>query len=350
MKLFECQACGQLLYFESVRCERCERPLGYLSDKTTITALEPVDETSWRALADPDHVYRYCANKSYETCHWLVPTAGDEVFCQACRLNRTIPDLSIPRNLTLLQRLEIAKHRLVYSLIRLRLPLTSKKDDPESGLAFDFLADLPDKEKVLTGHADGVITINIAEADNAERERIKQAMGEPYRTLLGHLRHEIAHYYWEQLVLNSQWLEPVRAMFGDETSDYNEALQTHYQKGAPANWQANYVSAYASSHPWEDWAETWTHYLHLVDSLETAYSFGLRVRPRTGDDASTQAAARFDPYTEPSFERLIDTWLPVTFAVNSLNRSMGLADLYPFVLSPRVLEKLKLIHRIIRSQ
>ncbi len=347
MKLFECQACGQLLYFESFQCERCERPLGYLSEKNIMVALEPSGDNLWHPLGDTQQLFRYCANQAHEACYWLVPNDHQENFCRSCRLNRTIPDLGNQKNRVLWRRLEVAKHRLIYSLLRLQLPVISKFEDIDSGLAFDFLADDPAQEKILTGHANGVITINIAEADSAERERRKENMGEPYRTLLGHLRHESAHYYWERLVQNSKWHHPVQAHFGDETRDYGQALQTYYQQGSPPNWQEHYVSEYASSHPWEDWAETWANYLHFVDTLETAYAFGLQVSSRKGGNTSIQASAHFDPYTEPSFEKLVDTWLPVTIAVNSLNRSMGIEDLYPFVLSSKVLSKMELIHQII---
>ena len=349
MKLFACQACSQSLYFESEHCERCDRKLGYLPEHAEITALEPVGEAPYRLYEDGEATYRFCANHTHDVCNWLIREDSQETFCAACRFNRTIPDLSNPRNLHLYRIIENGKHRLVYSMMRLRLPLVSKSDDEETGLAFDFLADENDEDRVLTGHADGVITLNIAEADSAERERTRQNMREPYRTVLGHFRHEIAHYYWKVLVEKGEQLEQVRDLFGDDRKDYGQALQTYYDRGAPEDWQEHFVSVYASCHPWEDWAETWAHYLHLVDTLETAHAFDLRVRPKNAADDTMKASVKFDPYGEPSFDRLINTWLPVSFAVNSLNRSMGNADLYPFILSPRVMDKLKLIHRIIRT-
>jgi hypothetical protein len=186
--------------------------------------------------------------------------------------------------------------------------------------------------------------INIAEADDAERERRRQGMAEPYRTLLGHLRHESGHYYWERLVRQGPWLEEFRSCFGDERRDYQVCLQAHYTEGPPPDWQQRFVSAYGSAHPWEDWAETWAHYLHIVDTLETAQAFGLRLSPAAGSDPALAAIADFDPYRERSFDSLIDTWLPLTYAVNSLNRSMGQPDLYPFVIAPAVVAKLRFIH------
>ena len=245
MQLFECQACGQPLYFENVQCGSCGRQLGYLPERTTITALEP-DGERYKALADLDAKYFPCANLAYESCNWLIAADSGETFCVACRHNRIIPDLSDKRNLTLWRRIEVAKHRLFYSLLRLRLPLVTKMMDP-TGLAFDFLA--PDNRQVMTGHLGGVITINLAEADDAEREKQRRAMGEPYRTLLGHFRHEIAHYYWDRIVRDHPTIEGFRDIFGDERADYGEAIRRHYSQGAPADWPNNFVTAYASSHP-----------------------------------------------------------------------------------------------------
>jgi len=68
------------------------------------------------------------------------------------------------------------------------------------------VADVDGCTPVLTSHCNGLITLNIAEADDAERERRRVKFHEPYRTLLGHLRHEVAHYYWDRLIANSKWL------------------------------------------------------------------------------------------------------------------------------------------------
>jgi hypothetical protein len=356
MKLFECQHCGQPLYFENVRCESCGHSLGYLPSKETITALAETrksDGKTWKALAEPKGRYRYCANVQHGVCNWLVRADSPEEFCLACRHNRTIPNLSTPDNLANWQKIEIAKHRLFYTLLKLRLPLTTRAEDPD-GLAFDFLAapatpvDGGSPSPVLTGHDHGVITINLAEADDAERERQRSQMREPYRTLLGHFRHEIAHYYWDRLIALSPLLEKFREIFGDERQDYNEVLQRHYAQGPPADWPQRFVSAYASVHPWEDFSETWAHYFHMVDTLETAAAFGLRVRPRVSKGAGLATAIDFDPHTA-SIDRIVDAWLPLTFAANSINRSMGMPDLYPFVLRPPVIVKLTFVHECIHA-
>jgi hypothetical protein len=346
MKLFSCQACGQLVYFENVRCEHCGHVLGYLPDKTAISALEPLEGEAWRALAAPEQPYVFCRNYQHGVCNWLVP-AGDALgFCAACRHNHLIPDLGVAGNVQLWARLEAAKHRLFYSLIRLSLPLENRTDDPVHGLAFDFLADTsqPHAQDVMTGHANGVITLALKEADDSVREKVRGEMGEPYRTLLGHFRHESGHYFWDRLIGGSEKKRAgFRACFGDERSDYSAALQKHYSEGAPPGWQNEFVSAYAASHPWEDFAETWAHYLHLVDTLETARSFGMKINSRF---APLQAAVDFNSYNAADMAQLIDAWLPIAFAVNSLNRSMGQPDLYPFVLAPRTIEKLAFVHKL----
>ncbi|MEX2373831.1 MAG: putative zinc-binding peptidase [Dehalococcoidia bacterium] len=351
MKLFECQYCGQLLGFENTRCERCGHLLGYLPEREVLSALGPGGVEGWRPLADVDHLYRFCANDTHSVCNWLVRSDSPEHYCQACRLNRTIPNLSEPRHVYRWQRLEWGKHRLVYGLMRLGLPLTAKRDHAEVGLAFDFLS--PDDtlwgQPVTTGHNRGLITLNIAEADDAEREQLRANLAEPYRTVLGHFRHEVGHYYWERLIEGEPLIERFRALFGDERRDYASALEQHYNGGMPPDWNQRHISTYAAAHPWEDWAETWAHYLHMVDTLETAYAFGLSLAPRSGHDIALSVIVDFDPYEEPDFGRVIDHWLPVVYAGNSLNRSMGQQDLYPFVLTPGVLEKLRFVHEVARG-
>jgi hypothetical protein len=345
MKLFSCQGCGELLYFENIRCENCGRALGYLTDISEISALDSNEDGSWMVLAAPGKAYKFCNNYNAGMCNWMVPADDGTGFCAACRHNRTIPDLTVPGNDALWRKIETAKHRLFYSLLRLGLPLENRADDAEHGLAFDFLADPPETHAagVMTGHDNGLITLALKEADDVTRERVRSEMGEPYRTLLGHFRHEIGHYFWDRLVATDpHQLEGFRALFGDDRQDYGEALKRHYDEGAPANWQDNTISMYAAMHPWEDFAETWAHYLHIVDTLETAGAFGLKVKPRRARGALA-AAIDFDPY-KAGMDRLIDAWLPVEFATNSMNRSMGLTDLYPFLLSSKVIEKLGYIH------
>ncbi len=348
MKLYACQACGQLLLFENTRCERCGQRLGYLPETNVVLAVEP-DGAAFRPLTEQKRRFRFCANAAHGACNWLVGVESADEFCLACRHNNTIPDLDTPQNLARWQTLEIAKHRMVYSLVRLGLPLKNREDDPEHGLEFDFLADKKGAPRVLTGHDNGSITIALTETDPSERERMRVALGERYRTLLGHFRHEVGHYFWNVLVRDGGKLGACRALFGDDTQDYSEALKRHYQHGAPADWQVCFISAYATSHPWEDFAETWAHYLHIVDTLETASAFGLRVQAKVSKGEELRATIDFDAYEAGPFGPLIESWLPLTFAVNSLNRSMGQPDLYPFVLSPGVIEKLGFIHDLVHG-
>ena len=350
MKLFQCQKCGQLLYFENTRCENCHSPLGFDAHSMDMLTLVAQAEDTFTVFSHDTVSVRYCQNAEHRACNWLVPLDSTHPFCRACQLNRTIPYLEHENNLALWRKLETAKHRLVYSLMRLGLPTQSKFAAPDGGLAFDFLADQTlasgEVQRVMTGHADGIVTINISEADDAQRAQARQSMGERYRTLLGHFRHEVGHYYWNTLVWNTPYLDAYRQLFGDERQDYGDALQQHYERGAPKDWSERYISAYASAHPWEDWAETWAHYLHITDTLATAYAFNLHTDPRATDDQSLSADILNDPYSIGDFDQLYSQWLPLTVAMNSINRSMGQPDLYPFVIPAPVVKKLKYIHTV----
>ena len=347
MRLFRCDHCGQTVYFENVACEHCGHRLGYVSEINDIVSLD-ADEVTWSTPRVPGKQYVFCANAAQGACNWLIESEpGGSVFCRACRHNETIPPLTEPQHLHQWQTIERAKHRLIYSLLRFGLPLETRSENPEHGLSFRFLADI-EPTPVMTGHEDGVITIALAEADDPERERRRASMHEPYRTLLGHFRHEIGHHYWDLLVDGGPMHEEFRTLFGDERPDYAEALQRHYAQGAPAGWQQHFISAYATSHPWEDFAETWAHFLHIVDTEETAAAYGLRVRPEA-NDGDLAARLDFDPYGATGTESLVNTWVPLASLLNNLNRSMGLADAYPFILTPAVIGKLGFVQRLIRS-
>lgn len=349
MQLFQCQHCQQVLYFENTACERCGHRVGYIPSLGVISAVEP-EGPHWIALANPDLRYRFCTNWEQHACNWMVEASTGDSFCLACRHNRTIPDISAPENHRHWQKIETAKRRLFYTLLKLKLPTpTADSGDPEP-LVFDFLADPPGAPKVMTGHDNGVITISLSEADDTTREQARSALGELYRTLLGHFRHEVGHYYWDKLVAGQGELDTFRALFGDDRTDYGEALRAHYAHGAPSGWQENFVSPYAAMHPWEDWAETWAHYLHIVDTLEMAAAFGIRISPEAVDDPTLEAEVTFDPHRAVPINRLIDAWLPLTYAVNCLNRSMGQPDIYPFVIAPKVIEKMSYIHNLIHRR
>jgi hypothetical protein len=307
----------------------------------------------WRPVDEPDRLYRFCANAMHGVCNWLVPADSAAALCQACALNRTIPDLSVPGNDERWRRIELAKHRVVYAILRLGLPLMPGTGGDFDGLAFDFVADdvtAFQAEPVRTGHDGGLITLNIAEADDAERERRRHDMAEPYRTVIGHLRHEIGHYYEQLLVVGQARIERCRDLFGDERQSYADALARFYAQGPAPDWGQRCVSAYASAHPWEDFAETWSHYLHMVDALETAADFGVAVRPAVGDDPALAARVDFDAYRPAPFDRLLRAWLPLTYAMNALNRSVGQPDFYPFVLPPPAVDKLAFVHALVHGE
>ena len=362
MRNFSC-ACGSTIHFENSQCLSCGRALGFLPQRLLLSALEPEPEGCYRALAD-GVLYRQCRNYAEErACNWMVAADTSQPYCRACRLNHLIPNLSDARNRVLWMRIERAKRRLLFGLYALRLPVIGRDIDPAAGLTFDFLAD-PDVEtefaddagaqRVLTGHHGGIITINTAEADPSAREGIRERMGEQYRTLLGHFRHEIGHWYWDRLVRASSWESGYRELFGDERTDYAAALRRYYADGPRPDWQQQGVSAYASAHPWEDWAETWAHYLHMVDTLETAHDHGFVLKGRAvrspgATRVGTKGPAAASEPEPAGFNELLTDWIQLTLALNALNRSMGQRDAYPFTLGPRAVNKLLFVHRVIEA-
>jgi hypothetical protein len=351
MKIFHCDHCGNLLFFENTLCVACGHQVAYLPDRMLVGSLTAADDDRWHSPQDSGAArYRLCRNYTEEhVCNWAIPEDDPHPFCLSCRLTRVIPDLAVPDHRQAWYRLEAAKRRLVFTLLALGLPLRNRNEESASGLAFEFKANPldPFAPRVLTGHADGVITINVAEADDAERERLRKAVQEPYRTLLGHMRHESGHYYWDQLIRDQPPLEQFRRLFGDERRDYDEALKTHYAHGAPPDWQTRCVSAYASAHPWEDWAETWAHYLHMVDTLETASTCGISLRPKRADEPALPEAPEPVTSGRVPFEYLIGSWFPLTYMLNNLNRGLGLPDAYPFALSTPAVEKLRFVHDVV---
>ena len=351
VKVFHCDACGNQVFFESVECVRCGAALGFLPDILDVSALEPVLNGHWQAVAPAarQRLYRSCRNgEQHHLCNWLVRAEDASPYCTACRLNDVIPNLAIRGNRERWRKLEAAKRRMVYTLLRLGLPMTGVADENRPALCFRFLGNPVFGQTALTGHRGGAITVDIAEADDEERERRRVYLHEPFRTLLGHLRHEIAHYYWDQLISWTPRLPRFRELFGNEEWDYDTALFQFYRQGPAPDWQRCHISAYASAHPWEDWAETWAHYLHIIDTVETANSFGITLNPGHLPPADRPAAPIAD--LDTPLDRVLEQWLPLTCALNSLNRGMGLPDLYPFLLSVPAIEKLQFVHEVVQAE
>ncbi|WP_213956067.1 putative zinc-binding metallopeptidase [Variovorax sp. dw_954] len=392
-RAYQCQ-CGRPIFLGNSECLACHTPLGFVIESLGVVPLAPAsqdvgngngngNEANGGELGDPEPTdptdpaldtytvfgdgngrqYHRCANFTTAAgCNWMVPLLreGDEPdtlglapgFCLCCSATRTIPDLSVPVNGELWRKLEQGKRRLMSQLLALGLPVVTRHADAVHGLAFDFLGNVPGGPHVLTGHDTGVITLNAEEAEDAVRERIRAEMREPYRTLVGHFRHEIGHYYWDLLVFPTPWLDDFRALFGDERLDYAGALRTHYELGPPADWSVRYVTSYASSHPWEDWAETWAHYLHMADTADTALSFGVdATRVELASDLFEPADLWQPDHPDAmKFLDFLNGWVRLTNVLNELSRSMGQPDYYPFVLPRAAVGKLQFVHQVITQQ
>lgn len=337
MRTYVCRQCTFRVFFEDHLCINCGAALAY----------EPHQDVMLSSVTDADPgaaPLQFCANRNNEArCNWTA--AGEGTLCVSCELSEAIPDQQDELGRIAWRRLERAKRHLVYSLLRLQLPV--KPRSQPQGLGFAFLHEQPG-EPVCTGHKDGLITINVSEADNAERERRREALNEPSRTVLGHLRHEVGHYYW-MLLVQEEWLAAVRALFGDETQDYQQALQQHYQRSNDGSWAQQYVSFYAGAHPWEDFAECFAHYLLIIDALETAHHWSVTVADGTTAVRNIRAYQLASSASEFS-QLLIQDWLPLSQYLNGACRSLGHRDAYPYVISNAVVSKLALIHEIVARQ
>lgn len=347
---YQCR-CKTAVFFRNTQCLTCRSQLGFLPEQLQLAALDPGATPGTVRAAGRAGAYKFCENRdSPAFCNWLLKARDPCALCIACRLNRIIPNLQDADNARYWAAIEIAKRRLVAQLLALGLPVKSKLDeDPEGGLMFDFLRSPADGPTVMTGHANGLITLNAEEADDVKRAQIRQAMREPYRTLLGHFRHEVGHYYWDRLVRGTRWLEPYRALFGDERASYAEALKRNYEQGPPAGWANSHISAYATMHPWEDWAETWAHYLHIIDSLATALAFGLNADDLESDISPFSPAdlhAPADPGAS-KFLAMLNSWVQMVMVLNELARSLGYPDFYPFVMSRPVVAKLQFVSMVV---
>ncbi|WP_404342872.1 putative zinc-binding peptidase [Vreelandella aquamarina] len=345
MQTFSCR-CGNPLFFENTHCLACESEVGWCPACSNIVALEPLDNGGYQCSHEScGTALMKCHNYAVENvCNRMVVMAEGhaDTLCDCCRYNDVIPDLDIKGNRERWAALEGAKRRLFHTLDLLKLPHGIEGESIRVPLSFSFMADaLPDQglwrstasqEKVYTGHANGHITINVKEADDVERERLRVDMNESHRTLIGHFRHEVGHYYWDLLVKDQDEAASCR-VFGDHNNPtYSDALEQYYQQGAPADWPTRFISAYASMHPWEDFAETFAFYLDMVAVLDTALHMGL-------------SRAEYDG----TLDSMLRAFHQVGMAVNELNRDMGLLDLAPGVIAPAVREKLAYLHQLIQN-
>ena len=329
MRAFTCPVCRHLVIFESTGCLHCGARLGFDWDAREIRSLAPGAA---------------CANREAIACNGA---AGGGRLCPACLLTRTRPADGDAAGMEQWAAAEAAKRRLVFELLELGLPVDGYRERA-GGLAFDLLSS--SAGPVTTGHADGVVTLDLAEADAVSREARRAQLDEPYRTVLGHMRHEIGHYYQPILAPEgSAELDRCRALMGDEREDYARAMERHYAQGPPHDWAECFVSAYATMHPWEDWAETFAHYLHIRDILQTAVAYGVTV---SGPAVAAADAAPLYSYPGAGggdMRSLLDAWLPLTYALNAISRSLGDGDLYPFVFAPAAVEKLALVDALVRA-
>ena len=346
MRVYKC-ICSNVVFFDNAQCIACGSPLGYCPSCRNMVGLVPLKDGQFQC-GDPacGATLKKCFNYAeHNVCNRCVAGSATEgALCDCCRFNDTIPDLSVPGNWEKWRRLEAAKRRLFYDLSELGLPYGQEEDGIDPPLRFDFKADVISKssfwrsfgtkQRVFTGHAAGRITINIREADDVEREKMRVHLGEAQRTLIGHFRHEVGHYYWDQLVKGRREAE-CQSVFGNhDQPTYAEALEKYYKEGAPSDWSQNYISAYASMHPWEDFAETWATYLDMVSGLDTAHYVG------------------FGGEAEPVFaqiEDMVKRYQELGIALNEVNRSMGLLDVVPEVFVQPVMDKFRFIHRLVQA-
>ncbi|MBR7744281.1 putative zinc-binding metallopeptidase [Phycicoccus sp. BSK3Z-2] len=325
MRAFRCRVCDAGLFFENSVCVSCGTSLGFSRAERAIV---PLDEKG-RYVDAAGAVWHVCCNLGLSGCTWLASSRGGQ--CSACDLTRTRPADDDEVGMSQLQVAEAAKRHLVVELDTLGLPVVGKDEDEENGLAFDLLSSVD--ENVVIGHANGVVTIDLAESADDRREKVRVQLDEPYRTMLGHFRHEVGHYYDWQLVTEGPLRDRYRELFGDERADYQAEIDRHYAQGPPEDWPERFISRYATMHPFEDFAECFAHYLHICDTVDTAAEQGLlAVSP------SAFSSVR---------DLVVGVWIPLSTALNQINRSMGKDDLYPFVIPAPVLDKLELVASVV---
>ncbi len=348
---FSCTQCNSTVFFENVACGTCGAALGFSVASRRLLAFSVLPDSGgcmiWTPVnADGALPLAPCANRvQHGVCNWMLDEGDASALCRSCRLTRVIPALDVNGNLARWQKIEQNKRRLLFTLLALDLmPEPKVGQNDLVGLEFQLLDDAPGEATVKTGHNQGTITLNITEADDDVRESIRVRLGEPSRTLLGHLRHEISHYLQYRWATDPADAERCRSVFGDERKDYAASLARHYEFGPETNWPTRFVTAYASAHPWEDWAETCAHYLLVIDAMQTATAWGLCLQ---GGPAELISSAR-ELLAQPPINNLaIEQWLPLAQFLNAMNRSLGLRDAYPFLLPPAVVKKMAMVQSLL---
>lgn len=332
MKRFYCH-CGQEIFFENSLCHSCGSLVSM--DLTQLRMISIIQDGAIWKNPNEQSTYHLCSNReNYAICNGVIEDSDNNPLCISCRLNQTVPDLSKPINSLRWKIMEQAKRRLVFGLLSIGLPLEVPLQGKTQPPRFDFLEDKRSNPKVkeefvTTGHERGVITINLLEADEIQRTWERERGGERYRTVLGHMRHEMGHFYFEYL---TQDKHSFFSLFGDPNIPYDEAMETYYEQGPLAGWENSFISAYASAHPLEDWAECFAHYLHMMDVLETATQFNI-----------------ISHDTNINIDGHIEKWDKVSVIINEVNRSLGLNDAYPFVIHKPVANKIRYIHSSIQN-
>ncbi len=330
MRRFRCDRCRSPVDFEADRCGSCRVSLGYVPDQLTVCALVDGPGPTTYEADGSDRTWWRCLNAAWG-CNWMVPVDVDGVWCRSCRLTRGRPDEARPEAIATWISAEAAKRRLVHQLDALGLPVEPRSPAHPDGLAFD-LVHLPGVPEI-TGHRDGVITLDLSEADDRHRDEVRHRLHESFRTVIGHLRHEIGHHYWLRLVGRTHRLTAFRRLFGDERADYADALADHYATVPAARHDGRCITSYAASHPLEDWAESFAHYLHIRDAAETALDRGLTIDPGGV------------PRPPSPFRELVQAWRVMAGAMNAVADSLGAPAVYPFELTDDVVAKLDFVHQ-----
>jgi hypothetical protein len=330
--------CNRWLFFGNTACLGCDRSVGRCCACRAMASFSPASTSELFSCDNCHAEVQPCANRNLGICNCFANQTDStgNVLCTYCEFTRVVPPHDSPDKFSRWRELESAKRRLLIQLSGLEFPPFASKFVPTCPLVFEFKEDtvLPDGsiEAVFTGHENGVITINAHEADSVRREQSRVAFNEPQRTLIGHMRHEYGHFLdlccIQGDLLRAKYVE----LFGDPaTVDYAEAKTRYYAQGPTGNWPESYVSAYASMHPWEDFAETVNVYLDLMALAETA-------RDQLGSNIDTSANGCVATF--------ISELLDLAITVSEFNFDMGLNALLPERFNDEVVCKLSYVHSL----